>query len=235
MDSPAGSTTSGQSSCSAPWLLCCGWSPGGVRDEVGWSDLLGQPWASLRGRGADGGGCRLRGRHQLQRVASTGRLRVRAGGHGSLYPISVDGMLGVATLAAVMRRSSRLRTRAYIWRLIGAAIAVSVAGNALHTTGHGGDVHLPLLAAAAVSAVPAASLAAALHLLVIVTRSPAAMALDIRAIRTTASMADTRHADSIRPGRTARARVDRLVKRHGADISAAEVARRTGLSERHAA
>ena len=151
-----------------------------------------------------------------------------------LYPI-VDGMLGVATLAAVMHRSSRLRTRAYIWRLIGAAIAVSVAGNALHTTGHGGDVHLPLLAAAAVSAVPAASLAAALHLLVIVTRSPAAMALDIRAIRTTASMADTRHADSIRPGRTARARVDRLVKRHGADISAAEVARRTGLSERHAA
>src|SRR5215510_2489050 len=64
-----------------------------------------------------------------------------------LYPISVDGMLFVATVAAVLHRSSRLRTRFYIWTLIAGAIGISVAGNALHTTGQGALPHLPLWAA----------------------------------------------------------------------------------------
>ncbi len=44
------------------------------------------------------------------------------------------------------------------------AIGISVAGNALHTTGQGGVLHLPLWAAAIASAVPPVSWAAALHL-----------------------------------------------------------------------
>lgn len=84
-----------------------------------------------------------------------------------VYPVVVDGQMAVGTVAAVVRRRAPLRTRAYIWSMIGASIAVSVAGNAAHATG----AALPPAAAALASAVPAAALAASLHLMVVITKS----------------------------------------------------------------
>ena len=54
--------------------------------------------------------------------------------------------MGVGTMAAPALRSARLRTRIYIWTMIGASIAVSVIGNAAHAVN---DTLTPLLAAAA--------------------------------------------------------------------------------------
>ena len=88
----------------------------------------------------------------------------------AIYPVTVDGTLAVAIVGALVLRSARLQTRAYAWGLIGAATAVSIAGNAAHSLAHGGDLVLPPLAAAAASAVPACSLAASLHLLILVAR-----------------------------------------------------------------
>lgn len=84
-----------------------------------------------------------------------------------VYPVVVDGQMAVGTVAALVLRRAPLRTRAYVWTMIGASIAVSVAGNAAHASG----AVLPPDAAALASAVPAAALAASLHLMVVITRS----------------------------------------------------------------
>lgn len=84
-----------------------------------------------------------------------------------VYPVVVDGLMAVGTVAALVLRRAPLRTRTYVWTMIGASIAVSVAGNAAHATG----AALPPEAAALASAVPAAALAASLHLMVVMTRS----------------------------------------------------------------
>jgi hypothetical protein len=84
-----------------------------------------------------------------------------------IYPVVVDGLMAVGTVAALVLRRAPLRTRAYVWAMIGASIAVSIAGNAAHASG----AVLPPSAAALASAVPAAALAASLHLMVVMTRS----------------------------------------------------------------
>jgi hypothetical protein len=80
-----------------------------------------------------------------------------------IYPVVVDGTILVGTVAALALRTARRRVRLYVWTLLGAAIAVSVVGNAAHAAG---DAPLHRLG----SAVPAAALAASLHLLVVIVR-----------------------------------------------------------------
>src|SRR5215469_2408918 len=84
-----------------------------------------------------------------------------------IYPIVLDGMIGVGTVAALALRGARRRIRAYVWALLGGAIGASVVGNAAHAAG-GSPVHV------AGSAVPAVALAASLHLLVILVREASA-------------------------------------------------------------
>jgi uncharacterized protein DUF2637 len=80
-----------------------------------------------------------------------------------IYPIVLDGMIGVGTVAALALRGARRRIRAYVWGLLGGAIGASVVGNAAHAAG-GNPLHV------VGSAVPAVALAASLHLLVILVR-----------------------------------------------------------------
>jgi Protein of unknown function (DUF2637) len=142
-----------------------------------------------------------------------------------LYPLVVDGVLGVGTVAALVLRTAPLRTRGYIWTLITAAIAVSVAGNALHAER---GLVLPPVAAAAASAVPAMSLAAALHLLVIIVRGSG--------VRGRASTQSTVPVEPARPSArvAARGEVRRLLRRQGSALTAERVAERTGVSIPHA-
>jgi hypothetical protein len=114
-----------------------------------------------------------------------------------IYPCVVDGQMAVGTVGAVVLRSAPLRTRAYVWSLVGASIAVSVAGNAAHASG----AVLPPVAAALVSAVPAGALAASLHLLVMIVRGAPSRtgAVDNRARSRPAAGARTKRAPRAAP------------------------------------
>jgi hypothetical protein len=86
-----------------------------------------------------------------------------------LFPVSIDGAIVVGTVAALALRAARPRVRLYVWTLLGAGIAASVVGNGAHAAG---DNPLHRIGAA----VPAAALAASLHLLVILVRTTRASA-----------------------------------------------------------
>lgn len=88
-----------------------------------------------------------------------------------IFPLTIDGLLTTGLVAAIALRSARARARFYIWTLIGAATLVSVAGNAAHSVAHTlGDPLIVRGLLAGVSAVPAGTLAASLHLVVLVWR-----------------------------------------------------------------
>jgi hypothetical protein len=165
------------------------------------------------------------------------------------YPLLVDALMATGTVAAVALRTAPLRTRAYCWFLIAAGIAVSVLGNAVHSQAH---ESLPWWAAAGASAVPALSLAASLHLLVIVLRhvrhdghdaalevaheTAPVQAAEMSVLaahqeapngRQAERQSDTRRRDN-------RRRLARLIKARP-EVSASEAAKRLGVSRSTAA
>ena len=81
------------------------------------------------------------------------------------YPLTIDGLLAVGVLAAVVLRAARLRSRLFVWSLIFAAVGVSVIGNMAHARAAGGG-----WLAAAAGAVPPLALAVTLELLVMIVR-----------------------------------------------------------------
>lgn len=85
-----------------------------------------------------------------------------------LLPVSVDGAMAVATVAAVVLHRLTGKTAWYPWTVVLVGAAISVACNGLHATGKQGQ---PLELAAeirfAVSAIPAVMLAMSVHLLVV--------------------------------------------------------------------
>jgi hypothetical protein len=80
-----------------------------------------------------------------------------------LYPVVIDGTIGVGTVCALALRGSRFRIRLYVWAVTSGAIGASVVGNGAHAAG-GSAIHV------VGAAVPAVALAVALHLLVILVR-----------------------------------------------------------------
>jgi hypothetical protein len=162
------------------------------------------------------------------------------------YPGVIDGVIITGSVAAYVLRRARLRIRLYLWSLIGVAVGLSIVGNATHALTHGGLMTLPPLAAAAVSAVPPASLAAALHVIVVLWRALGNAQPDVSDVaqevepvvlaethtvvaheeapngRQIARRNDTRRRDN-------RRRVARLVRARP-DVSASEAAKRLGVS-----
>lgn len=98
-----------------------------------------------------------------------------------LYPLGIDGMIVVASLAVLELRGTGKQI--YVWSLLLAAIGFSVAANAAHA---GAFQQIP---PAVWSAVPAVAYAAALHVLVLmqrpVTSAGGARASGARAPRST--------------------------------------------------
>lgn len=82
-----------------------------------------------------------------------------------LWPLIVDGLIIVATVAVVARVGT------YAWLLLLAGAAISVAGNVLHASLPGGA--LPVWLRATVAAVPPIALVAVTHLAVILRRTNA--------------------------------------------------------------
>ncbi|MGO0577343.1 DUF2637 domain-containing protein [Ornithinimicrobium panacihumi] len=90
-------------------------------------------------------------------------------GQAWAWPLIVDGIIVVATVAVVALAGHRAAW--YPWTLLGGGAAVSVTANAIHAI-LTADVDVPPVLAASVAAVPPVVLLAITHLTVILTRTP---------------------------------------------------------------
>jgi hypothetical protein len=89
------------------------------------------------------------------------------------WPLIVDGIIVVATVAVVALAGQR--SAWYPWTLLIGGALVSVTANAIHAV-VAADADVPSLLAASVAAVPPVVLLAITHLTVILTRTPAPQA-----------------------------------------------------------
>ena len=113
-----------------------------------------------------------------------------------VWPLIVDGIIVVATVAAVALARSRVAW--YPWMLLIAGAAISVAANAIHAI-VADSIEVPLFLAASVSAVPPLVLLAITHLTSVLMRAP----------RKTASAEATAPAAAKSPTKLARATIIR--------------------------
>lgn len=79
-----------------------------------------------------------------------------------VYPLAVDGLLAIGMLAGYVLRRAPVRTRAYVWGVIGLGLGISLLGNAL-----AGDLRWDLVV---IRAMPPLALAVTLHLLIVLSR-----------------------------------------------------------------
>ncbi|WP_091708448.1 DUF2637 domain-containing protein [Microbacterium sp. cf046] len=106
------------------------------------------------------------------------------------WPLIVDGIIVVATVAVVVLAGTQAAW--YPWLLLFAGALISVAGNALHAI-LTATSEVPLVLAAAVAAVPPLVLLAITHLTSILTRhasKPAAVEADLEAASAVDMVAD---------------------------------------------
>jgi hypothetical protein len=89
-------------------------------------------------------------------------------GQAWAWPLIVDGIIVVATVAVVALASQHRRTW-YPWTLLAAGAVVSVTANAIHAI-IAADTDVPSILAASVAAIPPLVLLAITHLTVILTR-----------------------------------------------------------------
>ncbi len=89
-------------------------------------------------------------------------------GQAWAWPLIVDGIIVVATVAVVALAGQR-RPTWYPWTLLAAGAVVSVTANAIHAI-IAADMDVPSLLAASVAAIPPLVLLAITHLTVILTR-----------------------------------------------------------------
>src|SRR5690625_7280661 len=103
-------------------------------------------------------------------------LAARSGigaGQAWAWPLIVDGIIVVATVAVVALAGQR--SAWYPWALLVGGALVSVTANAIHAV-VAADADVPRILAASVAAVPPVALLALTHLTVILTRTPEAKA-----------------------------------------------------------
>lgn len=99
-------------------------------------------------------------------------LAARSGigdGQAWAWPLIVDGVIVVSTVAVVALAGAR--SAWYPWMLLAGAAAVSVTANSIHAV-VAADADVPGLLAAAVAAVPPVVLLAITHLTVLLIRTP---------------------------------------------------------------
>ncbi|MFF2955889.1 DUF2637 domain-containing protein [Kitasatospora sp. NPDC057965] len=96
-----------------------------------------------------------------------------------LFPLIIDGFVGYGVRTLLVLRDAPLRARAYVWLLFGAATGASLWANALHAIRlnqlHAGDGGLRLgdtVVVAVLSTIAPLALAGAVHLYILIARSP---------------------------------------------------------------
>ena len=101
-------------------------------------------------------------------LADLARRSGVAAGQAWAWPMIVDGLIVVATVAVVALAGRR--TAWYPWSLLAGGALISVAANALHAI-VAADADVPAVLAASVAAVPPLVLLASTHLTVVLVRS----------------------------------------------------------------
>ncbi|WP_411700486.1 DUF2637 domain-containing protein [Conyzicola sp.] len=115
-----------------------------------------------------------------------------------VWPLIVDGIIIVATVAAVALAGSR--TAWYPWMLLGGGAAISVAANATHAI-VADETDIPLLLAASVASVPPLVLLAITHLTSVLMRHVSSQAEQVASpalelTESTSVAVDVRQADA---------------------------------------
>lgn len=93
------------------------------------------------------------------------------------FPLVIDGFIAIGVGALLILRTAPLRSRLYVWALVGLATATSIWANALNAvrlnqqTRHDG-LHLDDLTVGALSAIAPLALAGAVHLYLVIRRHP---------------------------------------------------------------
>ncbi|WP_286160468.1 DUF2637 domain-containing protein [Streptomyces yunnanensis] len=94
------------------------------------------------------------------------------------FPLVIDGFIAIGVGALLMLRTAPLRSRVYVWALVGVATVTSIWANALHAVrlneqSHQDDrLRLGDLTVGALSAIAPLALAGAVHLYIVIRRHP---------------------------------------------------------------
>ncbi|MFG2224506.1 DUF2637 domain-containing protein [Streptomyces sp. NPDC048644] len=88
------------------------------------------------------------------------------------FPLVIDGFIAIGICALITLRTAPLRSRLYVWALVGLATATSIWANALHAIhlNHRTRLHLDDLTVGALSAIAPLALAGAVHLYLVIRR-----------------------------------------------------------------
>ncbi|GAB3108764.1 hypothetical protein GCM10027160_07110 [Streptomyces calidiresistens] len=95
-----------------------------------------------------------------------------------LFPLVIDGFIAIGIGALLILRNAPLRSRFYVWALVGLATVTSIWANGLHAvrlnqqTRPEGNLRLDDLTVGALSAIAPLALAGAVHLYLLVRRRP---------------------------------------------------------------
>lgn len=87
-----------------------------------------------------------------------------------MLPVSIDGAMGVATVAVLLLKQLG-RSTWYPWVVVATGVLVSAGCNGLHAGGSGGEVELPGDSARAVGVIPPLMLALSVHLLAVLVKA----------------------------------------------------------------
>lgn len=93
------------------------------------------------------------------------------------FPLVIDGFIAIGVGALLILRTAPLRSRLYVWALVGLATATSIWANALHAVrlnqqARQDGLHLDDLTVGALSAIAPLALAGAVHLYLVIRRHP---------------------------------------------------------------
>lgn len=104
------------------------------------------------------------------------------------FPLVIDGFIAIGVGALLMLRTAPLRSRVYVWALVGIATVTSIWANALHAVRlnqqtRPDGLHLDNATVGVLSAIAPLALAGAVHLYIVIRRHPAPPAKEAAATR----------------------------------------------------
>src|SRR5215471_4440625 len=141
-----------------------------ARRWAAWASVVGGVLAAVLTSGVLAGAV-LASYNALGDVGRAAHIPDLPVGNLHVLAVALDGLAGVALLTLIVLQPAA-HMRAYCWALVGGCIAISMAANGAHAVfddpEREGALALPVVVAFLISTVPAASAAAALHLILLI-------------------------------------------------------------------
>ncbi|WP_432096322.1 DUF2637 domain-containing protein [Streptomyces sp. bgisy100] len=147
------------------------------------------------------------------------------------FPLVIDGFIAIGICALIILRTAPLRSRLYVWALVGLATATSIWANALHAIhlNHRTKLRLDDLTVGGLSSIAPLALAGAVHLYLVIRRHLTANGVAAVA----PSAAPTAEAATPEPIRQVR-QVRQVRQEQADDASTAPLAKASSTSAREA-